>query len=97
DVSRRIWSTLYSRIRIPENISPPDSLEKVLQVNDITDSKIRASIKWLNIFGVYEIWLYYTQAKWGSSPIPIPAIPLITKNRLNRAINALRSIGHPKN
>ncbi|CAG8832977.1 14421_t:CDS:1, partial [Racocetra persica] len=90
DVSRRIWNILYSNLNVSENIHPPSSLEEILQVNNVMNRRIKSTVKWLNIFGVYEIWMYYTQAKWGSSSIPEPAISFITKNRLKKALCALR-------
>ncbi|CAG8552637.1 11772_t:CDS:2, partial [Scutellospora calospora] len=91
NLSRQIWNIIYSSIPALENISPPSSSKKILQPNSRMEKDMRPAVRWLHVFGVYEIWLYYTQAKWGLSPVPEPAIPFITKNRLKKAIYSLQN------
>ncbi|CAG8843469.1 703_t:CDS:1, partial [Racocetra persica] len=61
--SRRIWNVLYSSIPALENISPPNSFKEVIQSSSRAENNLRPAIRWLHVFGVYEIWFYYTQAK----------------------------------
>ncbi|CAG8554226.1 13736_t:CDS:1 [Dentiscutata erythropus] len=89
NLSRRIWNILYTRISLSGNIPPPNSLDEILQLSNITEPKIRPAIRRLHVFGIYEIWLYYTQSKWGSSVIPELAIPFITRNWLVKALGIL--------
>ncbi|CAG8646613.1 4685_t:CDS:1, partial [Ambispora leptoticha] len=72
-----------------EKKSVPVTLKEILQVTNIRNSKKRNAALWLYITALYEIWCWYTQARWKEVTIPQKAIANIVTIRLKYEFNLL--------
>ncbi|CAG8603075.1 13816_t:CDS:1 [Ambispora leptoticha] len=93
-LSKIIWETTYRLLKEAENDHIPNSLEEIFQATNIKNTKKREAATWLHITTIYEIWCWYTQARWGNSLIPQETIAGVIKIRLKYEINLLYKLAY---
>ncbi|CAG8487128.1 9652_t:CDS:2, partial [Scutellospora calospora] len=86
-ISQKIWKISTELVASPANLKIPNDF------NSIFTDRYTGNIQWrnwINIITIYEIWYWYTQAKWGDS-IPDPILELLIKHRLRKELEVLRN------
>ncbi|CAG8828182.1 33472_t:CDS:2, partial [Gigaspora margarita] len=63
-LSRTIWKTVYKSFKLSDEDTIPQTFEDIFQATNIKDIKKCKAAIWLHITCIYEIWCWYTQAKW---------------------------------
>src|SRR6185295_19020434 len=69
-ISQIFWKEGYTFFQTEAEEKHPQSMEEILKASNIKDPEKRKSALWLHITIIYEIWLWYTQARWGNNTIP---------------------------
>ncbi|CAG8587178.1 1145_t:CDS:1, partial [Ambispora leptoticha] len=95
-LSKVIWETIYKALTNIEQDTTPRTLEDIIQATNITDTKKRKTAIWLHITAIYEIWCWYTQARWGDNVIPQEAIARIISIKIKHEINLLYKLFNKK-
>ncbi|CAG8650344.1 471_t:CDS:2, partial [Ambispora leptoticha] len=91
---KHFWETTYKSLKGVGNEPIPSILEEIFQATNIGNTKKREAATWLHIITVYEIWCWYTQARWGSSLIPQEVIASVITIRLRYEINLLYRLAY---
>ncbi|CAG8814940.1 21281_t:CDS:1, partial [Cetraspora pellucida] len=66
--------------------NPPTSVKEIINANNIQNAKKCKAVLWIHIHAIYEIWHWFTQAKWGNNLISDNIISNITNSRLRKEI-----------
>jgi len=91
-VSRKIWELAYNMFDPSQGVVPPTTMEEVFTASNAKTTKSHKSFIWLHIIVIYEIWVWFTNKKWGNGTMPEPAVQFIWKTRVTKEINlALKS------
>ncbi|CAG8603138.1 13128_t:CDS:2, partial [Ambispora leptoticha] len=86
EISQTIWNKGYSFLKNPEEEIPPLTLEEVFTASNIQNPKKKTTAIWLHITIIYEIWLWYTQARWDNNFISGNIIGHITRSRIQKSL-----------
>jgi len=95
-LSKEIWNTAYKTFRLTNSHTTPSTLNDIFTAVNINNSKEKKAAIWLHITVIYEIWCWYTQAKWGNNLISLEAIVNITKHKLKYEFNLIRKLSYSK-
>ena len=89
NISKIIWKTVYKALPNSAENNPPKNINEILQATNFENKQKRKVAIWLHINAIYEIWYWYTQARWGDNTITESIIENITRIRLKKSLKIL--------
>src|ERR1043165_8024949 len=90
-LSKKVWETVYKFFKYAaEPIL--STIENILQATNITSAHKRKAAIWIYMTAIYEIWCWYTQARWGEKILSIETITNIVKLKMKYEINLLHTL-----
>jgi hypothetical protein len=97
EISQKIWKTTYLALNNSAEDKYPSTLEEIILATNIQNIAKRKSALWIHINALYEIWCWYTQAKWGNNLINEEIISNVTRIRVKKELKILQKSFQSKN
>ncbi|CAG8539044.1 1372_t:CDS:2 [Ambispora leptoticha] len=85
-VSHKLWELAYNMFSLSQDITLPTTIEEIFTAANAKSTQSHTTFIWLHITVIYEIWVWFTNKRWGKGTMPEPALQFIWKSRIAKEI-----------